>query len=92
MGYGEYGGNGSVHWNNENRQDKQNGHSNKKFHGEDAYPDAAVGGDFKVEVFDIPDNSWSYSGGVLTVYVPIKHGDKFVRQIKVSWPDPGKAA
>lgn len=85
MGYGEYGGNGSVHWNTENKKDKGTGNV-RQDHGEDGYPDA--GGDFTVEVFGIPNNSWSYAGGVLTVRLPIIHGPKFTRQVKVSWPDP----
>jgi hypothetical protein len=92
MGYGEYGGNGSVHWkikHGRGREIKPGRNKLDSCLGIDAFP--SRGGEFLVEVFDAAHARWSFTGGVLRVELPIAHGEEFTRQIKVSWPDPNIA-
>jgi hypothetical protein len=88
MGYGEYGGGGSVHWKTEHGKGRDaNAKADKSgCDGIDDHPNA--GGDFTVEVYGVAANSWTYQNGTLTVRVPIRHGPPPKRQVRVSWPDP----
>ena len=85
MGEGEYGGNGSVHWNVKHGNgsftkctDKNNAH------GVDADP--ASGGYFTVEIDDVLNFSWDQATRTLTATTAIKHGAKYTKQVSVKWP------
>src|SRR5262245_24912474 len=93
MGQGEYGGNGSVHWTNTNRKDRNNGQGDKPrtYHEVDEHPDEDDPGFFVIQVLDVsPDDVFFKQGaanrGTLTVRVPIKLGSDYTRQVRVTWP------
>lgn len=98
MGSGEYGGNGSVHWKVTNRRDRNNGGgaSAHTYTEVDEQPAAAQGGFFVIQVLDVsladvrynpgPPDAQGVVRGKLTVRVPIKHGDDYTRQVRVTWP------
>jgi hypothetical protein len=90
MGSGEYGGNGSVHWHISNERDRNHGKGHHKYEEVDEFPSDTEKGDFVVEVFDIGQGNITFDKNqrLLTVRFPIKHGNAFTRQVRVSWPDP----
>ena len=93
MGYGEYGGNGSVHWYGSHKRDRNNGNgkSTHDYHEVDEYPGQANGGDFTIQVFGLkPGTSFKAdANGTLEVKVKIKHhATVYTEQVLITWPDP----
>jgi hypothetical protein len=89
MGSGEYGGNGSVHWKVTNRKDRNHagGGNPHTFVEVDEQPAIGQGGYFVVQVFDVEIANIRFSGGTLSVRVPIKHhATDYTRQVLVTWP------
>jgi hypothetical protein len=91
MGYGEYGGNGSVHWYGSHKRDRNNGNGQAAhdYHEVDDFP--ASGGNFTIEVFGLKAGT-SYkvdANGTLQVSVKIKHdATNYTEQVLITWPDP----
>ena len=90
MGAGEYGGNGSVHWTNNNKKDRNNGGgaNPRTYHQVDEQPSAAEGGHFVIQVLNVQtaNTRWEPSTGTLSVRVPIVHGSSYTKQVIVTWP------
>src|SRR5262245_5544618 len=95
MGSGEYGGNGSVHWTNTNKKDRNNGRGKPHtYHEVDEHPDDD--GFFVIQVLDVSladvrfkKGAVGASGvqrGTLTVRVLIKQGSDYTRQVRITWP------
>ena len=89
MGYGEYGGNGSVHWTNTNKKDRNNGggtHS-RTYQGVDNQPANASEGQYIViQISNVNIGDIRLNAGTLTVRVPIQFGGIYQRQVLVTWP------
>ena len=86
MGYGEYGGNGSVHWYGSHTRDRNHGHSHHDYHEVDEEPQD--GGDFIVQVFNVEQAHGVYDAHnrTWTITVPILHGREYTEQARVTWP------
>src|SRR5262249_3508636 len=98
MGQGEYGGNGSVHYYGTHEKDRNHGKMKHDYHEVDEGPDAAAGGDFTIQVYDLDEVKFAggsnprvtYDKGTrtLTVKVAIKHDPAtYTEQVRVSWPN-----
>jgi hypothetical protein len=91
MGYGEYGGNGSIHYYGMNGRDRNhgNGQNPHNYHEVDNYPSET--GNFTITVYGLdPNRTYRTAGdGTLTIEVAIRHDDRiYTKQVLVEWPDP----
>ena len=89
MGYGEYGGNGSVHWTNVNKKDRNNGGgaNPRTYHGVDNQPaNTGEGQYFVIQIYGVNIGDIRLNGGTLSVRVPIQFGGIYQRQVLVTWP------
>jgi len=93
MGSGEYGGNGSIHWkviHGNGRVVNAIGKAGADGIDDDPRDDTgpAGGGRFRVIVEDVDSNDYEYNAvsRTLSVSVPIRHGQRYTRQVTVRWP------
>jgi hypothetical protein len=94
MGYGEYGGNGSVHYYGTHKRDRNHGNGHPhSYHEIDEYP-SGPGSNFTVEVLNLrPGDTFTVDAdGVLRVETPIMidptDPDEYTPSVLVSWPNP----